>query len=340
MRVFVTGGAGYVGSHTLVELLQSNHEVIVYDNLCNSSQKALLRVQEITNQKITFIKGDTRDFELMCNTLGKYNCDAVIHFAGLKAVGESNSLALEYYDNNVSGTVTLLKAMDKMGIEKLVFSSSATVYGGEVEVPYREESALGSTSSPYGTTKSVCEKIIFDWCQSNKNTSAVILRYFNPIGAHPSGLIGEDPKGIPNNLLPYISQVAIGYRDKLKVFGCDYPTEDGTCRRDYLHVVDLANGHLASLEWMRANENFKGAEVFNLGTGSATSVMEIIRAFEEEINKDIPFEFVTRRQGDLPEFWAEVTKAKSVLGWEAKLNLSDMLRDTWNWQLKNPKGFK
>lgn len=337
-KILVTGGAGYIGSQTVITLIEQGFEPIVFDSLVNSSKKSLDRVSKITGRKIQFIEGDIRDSDLLDFVFASHNFNAVIHFAALKAVGESTQMPNEYYQNNVYGTLVLLQAMEKKSVNKLIFSSSATVYGEEAEVPYKETMKLGSPSSPYGASKAMIERILQDVSKSNPFFKAVSLRYFNPIGAHTSGLIGESPVGIPNNLLPYVSQVAAGKLDKLRIFGNDYQTRDGTCRRDYLHVVDLAQGHSDALRWLLKNESFTGVEIFNLGTGIPISVLEIVNAFETETGMRVPFEFAPRRDGDLPEFWADVSKAKEVLGWEAKYNLSDMVRDAWKWQSSNPEG--
>ena len=340
MKILVTGGTGYIGSHTVLELLQTGHEVLVIDNLYNSSVDSLKRVKLISNKDYGFIECDLKDEKKLDQIFSSTHIDAVIHFAGLKAVGESYINPYLYYSNNVSGTVNLLNVMDRHNVDRFIFSSSATVYGEESDIPYNEKMKLGNPSSPYGNTKLMIEKILLDASSAKKNFKSVSLRYFNPIGAHKSGMIGEDPNGIPNNLLPYITQVAIGKRKELQIFGNDYPTKDGTCRRDYLHVVDLAKGHLSALNWLMNSENFFGAEGFNLGTGNPISVLEIINKFEEINHIKIPYKFVERRAGDLPEFWADATKAYDVLNWKAELNIEDMLADAWLWQSKNPNGYK
>ncbi len=336
-QILVTGGAGYIGSHTLVELLSAGVGVVVIDNLCNSSEIALQRVEQITGKSVTFYRGDINDAELLAQIFAENSIDAVIHFAGLKAVGESSEKPLEYYQNNVSGSLVLLDAMRAAGVRKLVFSSSATVYGTEAPVPYVETLRTGNTSNPYGTSKWMVEQILKDAAAADGTLSVALLRYFNPVGAHPSGLIGEDPQGIPNNLLPFVAQVAVGKREMLSVFGNDYPTPDGTCLRDYLHVVDLARGHVKALEWLAGHT---GAEAFNLGTGTALSVLEIVRAFEQASGVSIPYQIAPRRAGDLAAFWADASKAEQELGWTASLGLKDMMVDTWHWQSENPQGYR
>lgn len=334
MKVLVTGGAGYIGSHTALALLQDGHDVIVLDNLCNGSLDSVARVKKLAEKNVEFFKGDIRDTNLLRELFEHYSIDSVIHFAGLKAVGESTQVPLAYYNNNVSGTLVLLDAMKKAEVSKLVFSSSATIYGENAPVPYIEEYSRGAASSPYGATKGVVEQVLEDLAASDSGWAFTALRYFNPIGAHESGLLGEDPKGVPNNLMPFISQVAVGRRDQLSIFGDDYPTPDGTCRRDYLHVMDLAEGHVSALENL-----VSGFDAINLGTGQPVSVLEMVKAFERVNGVSIPFEVVDRRIGDLPEFWANVDKAKAQLGWEAKRTLDQMMADTWRWQSKNPNGY-
>ncbi|MBY6190512.1 UDP-glucose 4-epimerase GalE [Microbulbifer agarilyticus] len=335
--VLVAGGAGYIGSHTLVELISAGLKVIVIDNLCNGSKVALDQVRLITGQEVRFYHGEVQDRALLNRALMENSVSAVIHFAGLKAVGESSQRPIEYYQNNVTGSLVLLDAMHEAGVKRLVFSSSATVYGSDSPVPYVESLETGNTSNPYGTTKWVVEQVLKDAVYADPELSVALLRYFNPVGAHPSGLIGEDPHGIPNNLLPYIAQVAVGKRAELSVFGDDYPTADGTCERDYLHVVDLAKGHVRALEWLAQN---RGAAAFNLGTGNATSVLQIIRAFEEASGVTIPYRIAPRRAGDLPAFWADASKAERMLGWKAELGLAEMMADTWRWQSRNPNGYR
>ena len=337
MTILVTGAAGYIGSHTCVSLLEDGHEIVAADNLVNSSEEAIRRVETITGRSITFYKADVCSREDMENIFRAHRIDCVVHFAGLKAVGESVQKPLEYYRNNLDETLTLLEVMREYGCKAIVFSSSATVYGSENQYPYKETMKKGTCSNPYGWTKSMSEQIFCDAAKADPELSVVLLRYFNPIGAHGSGLIGEDPKGIPNNLMPYITQVAVGKRKELTVFGGDYDTPDGTCRRDYIHVMDLAEGHVKAIEYAAAH---KGAEVFNLGTGVPYSVLEIIKAFEETSGKKVPYSIGARREGDLPEFWADAEKAKEVLGWQTRRSLSDMCRDSWNWQKNNPKGYE
>lgn len=336
MRVLLAGGAGYIGSHTAVELLSRGHDVVVVDNFSNSSPEALKRVEEITGKRIVSYEADVKDANAMEQVFSTQHVDVVIHFAGLKAVGESVLKPLIYYRNNIDTTLTLLEKMREHGCHRFVFSSSATVYGEDAPVPYIETLGRGRCSNPYGWTKSMMEQILEDAVKADDELSVVLLRYFNPIGAHESGLIGEDPQGIPNNLMPYISQVAVGRREKLTIFGNDYPTPDGTCRRDYIHVMDLAEGHVKAVEYAASN---KGLEVFNLGTGTPYSVLEIVEAFERVNGIKIKYEFGPRREGDLPEFWANADKALRVLGWRTKRTLDDMCKDTWNWQKNNPEGY-
>lgn len=337
-KILITGGAGYIGSHTVLELLNANFDVIVIDNFCNSSRISLERVSDICGKNIEIIEGDICSNKFLRNVFKKYNIECVIHFAGLKSVAESVSNPNLYYKNNIYGTSCLLDAMKEFNVNRFIFSSSATVYGQEAMIPYKEDMLLGTPSSPYGFTKTVIEQLIKDISFSNKSFKAVSLRYFNPIGAHPSGEIGEDPHGIPNNLLPFISLVAIGKMQELNIFGNDYETFDGTCRRDYLHVVDLADGHLAALKYLifKQVDNY---EIFNLGTGNPISVLEIVTKFEEITGRKIPYKFCKRREGDLPEFWADSSKANLLLDWSCKRDLSKMIKDAWNWQSKNPDGY-
>lgn len=337
MNVLLAGGAGYIGSHTAVELLNAGHQVVIVDDYSNSSPEAVHRVEKITGKRVISYEADVKDKEKMRHIFSKNHIDCVIHFAGLKAVGESVRLPLKYYRNNIDTTLTLLECMEEAGVNQFVFSSSATVYGEENEPPYVETMHRGRCSNPYGWTKVMMEQILEDAAKANPELSVILLRYFNPIGAHESGLIGEDPQGIPNNLMPYIAQVAVGRRDHLTVFGGDYPTPDGTCLRDYIHVMDLANGHVKAVEYAA---NHKGVEVFNLGTGTPYSVLDIIHAFEKATGVKVKYEIGLRRAGDLPKFWADSTKAQKVLGWHAERTLEDMCRDTWNWQAKNPEGYK
>ncbi|ERP91159.1 UDP-glucose 4-epimerase [Alcanivorax sp. P2S70] len=334
-KVLVTGGAGYIGSHTVLLLLEAGYEVVVLDNLSNSSEESLRRVQTLTGRELTFIKGDIRDGECLDTLFSDHDIASVIHFAGLKAVGESVAQPLRYYDCNVVGTIRLLEAMDRAGVQRLVFSSSATVYGDPASVPIREDSPLCATN-PYGATKLHIENMLRDLYRADNRWGLVLLRYFNPVGAHESGRIGEDPAGIPNNLMPYIAQVAVGKRDKLTVFGSDYPTKDGTGVRDYIHVMDLAAGHLAALEFLEANG---GLETVNLGTGKGYSVLEMVSAFEQASGKEITYELSERRPGDVAICFSDPQRAKERLGWEAKHGIGDMCRDHWAWQSANPNGY-
>lgn len=336
MTVFVTGGAGYIGSHTVICLLEAGHQVVVLDNLCNSSKEALRRVKEVAGRDLTFIEGDIRDRACLDQLFHEHDVQAVIHFAGLKAVGESVEQPLAYYDTNVAGTVTLCQSMQQAGVFRLVFSSSATVYGPDAPVPYQENMSRGRTSNPYGTSKSMVEQALEDLVRSDERWSVALLRYFNPIGAHPSGRLGEDPQGIPNNLLPYIAQVAVGRRPTLTVFGNDYATADGTCVRDYLHVMDLAEGHVSALDRLTV----PGTHIYNLGTGQGLSVLQIVEAFERISEQPIPYQFAPRREGDLAAFWADPSKAAKELGWQARRGLDDMIADTWRWQRQNPRGYR
>lgn len=339
MTILVTGGAGYIGSHTVLCLLQQGYDVVVFDNLCNSSVESLKRVEAITGKPLTFVEGDVTNAQQLHTLFSTYDFQAVIHFAALKAVGESSQIPLSYYQNNVQGTVCLLAAMAEFSVNDFIFSSSATVYGEENPYPYIEDMKLGTPSSPYGASKVMVERILADNAVANNKFRGVSLRYFNPIGAHESGLIGEDPKGIPNNLLPFVAQVAVGKRNELSIFGDDYDTADGSCERDYLHVMDLAEGHVAALDWLNNNNTFVGTESFNLGTGTGTSVFAIVKAFEQATGVAIPCNVAPRRPGDLPAFWANADKAKSQLNWQAKRNLKQMMEDTWRWQSENPQGY-
>lgn len=331
----VTGGAGYIGSHTLIELINNNFEVVVIDNLANSSRESLRRVEQITGHDIPFIEADVRDQSALDDIFTTYDIDSVIHFAGLKAVGESVAKPLEYYDNNLVSTLALLEAVRKHSVKQLVFSSSATVYGSPSELPLRETSTVGvGLTNPYGKTKYMIEQIVQDYCAADPAFEATILRYFNPIGAHQSGQIGEDPNGIPNNLLPYVAQVAVGKLQSVGVFGDDYDTPDGTGVRDYIHVVDLARGHVAALQHMKA-----GANIYNLGTGSGTSVLEIIKAFSKACGRDLPYEIKPRRAGDIAACYADCSKAERELGWRAELSIEQACADSWRWQSQNPNGF-
>ena len=334
--ILVTGGAGYIGSHTCVELLQKDYNVVVLDNLCNSSPEALKRVEKITGKTVTFVEGDIRDRNILRELLSTYEFDSVIHFAGLKAVGESCQIPLNYYDNNVSGTVILAQEMAAHGVFSLVFSSSATVYGDPASLPIREDFPLSATN-PYGRSKLMVEEVLGDLYKSDSRWNIALLRYFNPAGAHESGLIGEDPNDIPNNLVPYISQVAIGMREKLSVFGSDYPTIDGTGVRDYIHVVDLAKGHVCAIDKLR---NGCGLKAWNLGIGNGQSVLQMVAAFEKAAGKPVPYELVDRRPGDIAACYADATRAKEDLNWVAKKGLNDIMADTWRWQSSNPKGYR
>ena len=336
MTILVTGGAGYIGSHTLVELLNSGLQVLVLDNLSNASAASLARVAEITGKQPAFIEGDIRDAALLDTLFAEHKISSVVHFAGLKAVGESVAQPLRYYDNNVNGTLVLVNAMQKAGVFKLVFSSSATVYGEPQQMPITEQFAVGGTTNPYGTSKLMVEQILQDLAKSDDRWSIALLRYFNPVGAHSSGLIGEDPNGIPNNLLPYISQVAVGRLSALSVFGDDYPTPDGTGVRDYIHDVDLAVGHLKALARIAEHS---GVSVYNLGTGQGYSVLEMVKAFEQASGQPVPFNISPRRAGDIAECWADPAKALAELGWQAERGLEQMMIDAWRWQSQNPEGF-
>lgn len=334
MRILVTGGAGYIGTHTLVELLNNNHAVIVVDNLSNSSKEAIKRVEQITGGKVALHIFDLQDKDRLTELFDNDTFEAVIHFAGLKAVGDSVKDPLSYYRTNIDASLNLLEVMDQHNVRKLVFSSSATVYGS-APIPYSESSPIGQgITNPYGQTKYMIEQIIRDTAIANPANEFISLRYFNPVGAHESGLIGEDPSGIPNNLMPFIAQVAGGRQERLSIFGNDYDTPDGTCVRDYLHVVDLAKGHLAALNHLKP-----GATAYNLGSGKGTSVLELVQTFIASTGKEVPYEFQPRRDGDLPEFYADPTKAQRELGWQAEKSIEDMCRDTWRWQEQNPSGY-
>lgn len=335
MNVLVTGGAGYIGSHTTVELLNAGHNVICVDNLLNSKYEAVKRVEKITGKKVKFYEGDIRDRKMLDKIFTENKIDSVINFAGLKAVGESCAKPLEYYDNNINGLLQLVFAMRDHGVKNLVFSSSATVYGKPDSVPIKEDARL-STSNPYGSTKLFIEYILKDLYKADPSFNIAILRYFNPIGAHESGLIGEDPKGIPNNLCPYITQVAVGKREYLGVFGNDYKTHDGTGVRDYIHVVDLAKGHVLAVNKLAENV---GLIIVNLGTGTGYSVLDMVKAFEKALNKPIPYKILPRRPGDIDECFADPTLAKELLGFKAEKTLDDMCRDALNWQIRNPDGY-
>ena len=336
MAILVTGGAGYIGSHTCIEMQNAGYDVVVIDNLDNSNDESLKRVEKITGKPVKFYKADVRDKEALRQIFTENKIEAAIHFAGLKAVGESVREPIMYYDNNLQNTIALLEVMNEFGVKKIVFSSSATVYGVATEMPLTEGMPLGAIN-PYGRTKYFIEEILRDLYVADKDWCIALLRYFNPIGAHKSGLIGEDPKGIPNNLMPYISQVAVGKLEKLHVFGNDYNTVDGTGVRDYIHVVDLALGHVKAIDWALKNT---GCEAFNLGTGNGTSVLQLRDAFVKASGIDVPYVIDPRRPGDPDEVYANAEKAKNVLGWEAKYGIDEMCEDTWRWQKNNPKGYE
>ena len=335
MKILVTGGAGYIGSHTSVQLLQAGHDIVIADSLINSKEEVIRRIKKLARRDFTFYPIDLCDDDAVNDLFAKEQLDAVIHFAGLKAVGESVEQPLRYYQNNLISTLRLLEAMNKHGVKNLVFSSSATVYGVPETVPITEDFPL-STTNPYGTTKLMIEQILKDVCAADPGFNCILLRYFNPVGAHPSGLIGEDPGGIPNNLIPYILQVAVGRLEKLRVFGGDYPTPDGTGVRDYIHVEDLAAGHLAALARFSGNH---GLDIYNLGTGRGYSVLEMVRAFEKVTGREIPYEMVARRPGDVATCYANAQKAQRELGWRAHKTLEDMCEDAWRWQVNNPNGY-
>lgn len=335
MTILVTGGAGYIGSHTAVELLNAGHEVVVVDNFCNSSAESVKRVQKITGKSVKLYESDVRDAELLRKIFDENKIDSVIHFAGLKAVGESCAKPIEYYDNNLTGTLVLLDAMREHGVKKIVFSSSATVYGTPEKLPLDENCTVGGTTNPYGTSKYFQEIMLRDVYASDNDWTVVLLRYFNPVGAHESGMIGEDPKGIPNNLTPYIAKVAIGELKEVGVFGNDYDTPDGTGVRDYIHVVDLAKGHVAAIE----KTDKAGVYTYNLGTGIGYSVLDVIHAFEKACGHKIAYSVKPRRAGDIAACYADASKAKRELGWEAKLGIDEMCASLWKWQTQNPKGY-
>ena len=338
MSILVTGGAGYIGSHTCVELLQAGYEIVVADNLCNSNEEALRRVEKITGKKVPFIKAELCDAEQVESLFVRNpGIDSVMHFAGLKAVGESVGKPLEYYSNNLISTLYLLQAMRRHGVKNFVFSSSATVYGDPATVPIREDFPIGGTTNPYGTTKLFQERILSDYCAADPTLNVALLRYFNPIGAHESGLIGEDPNGIPNNLVPYIAKVAVGDLPKLHVYGDDYPTPDGTGVRDYIHVVDLARGHVAAL---RKLETGCGLFICNLGTGNGYSVLDVLHAYEKACGRELPYVVDPRRPGDIAVCYADPAKAREELGWEAQLGIEEMCASSWKWQSMNPNGYK
>ena len=337
MTVLLTGGAGYIGSHTAVELLSAGHDVIIADNYANSSPIVAQRITQITGKPVKCYEADAADLAALERIFQENAIDSVIHFAGLKAVGESVRLPLDYYRNNLDSTLALLAAMEAHGVRHLIFSSSATVYGRHAALPYREDAETGPCTNPYGWTKLFIEQIIRDYAAAHPDFSVVLLRYFNPVGAHESGLMGEDPRDIPNNLMPYIARVAVGTLPYLNVFGNDYPTPDGTGVRDYIHVTDLATGHMAALDYAASHT---GVEVFNLGTGTGYSVLDMVHAFSRACGRDIPYRIAPRRSGDIAACYADVTKAKKILGWRAKLDIDDMCRSAWNWQSHNPNGYE
>ena len=340
-QILITGGAGYIGSHTLISLDQAGYDFVVFDNLYNSSKESLKRVEKIINKEVKFEQGDIRDKNALENVFEKYDIDSVIHFAGLKAVGESVEKPLKYYDNNINGTLILLEVMKKYECKKIVFSSSATVYGDPHTTPIKEDFPTGATTNPYGRTKYFIEEMLKDLYISDNDFKIVILRYFNPVGAHESGSIGEDPNGIPNNLMPFITQTAVGKREFLSVFGGDYDTHDGTGVRDYIHVVDLANGHTKAINYINDKKflSHNSPLIVNLGTGKGYSVLDMVKAFEKASNKKIAYKIVERRAGDIAKCFADPSYAKEVLNWEATKTIEDMCKDSWNWQAKNPEGF-
>ena len=335
-KILVTGGAGYIGSHTCVELLNAGHEVVVLDNLCNSSAESLNRVEKLTQKSLTFVEGDIRNSQLLDQVFQQNSIDAVIHFAGLKAVGESQQIPLDYFDNNIAGSISLVQAMQRAQVFKLVFSSSATVYGENNPSPYQEDMPLNMPNNNYGYTKLVVEQMLEKAAIADEHWSIALLRYFNPVGAHKSGQIGEDPLGIPNNLMPFVTQVAVGLREKLCIFGNDYDTADGTCERDFIHVVDLAKAHVLALQ---NRLNHQGCRAWNIGTGQPISVLTLKDTFEKVNQIQIPFEFAERRAGDLASFYADNARAVKELGWTPEYGLEDMLADSWKWQKQNPKGY-
>lgn len=335
-KILVTGGAGYIGSHTCLELLNTGHDVVVLDNLSNSSVESLNRVQRLAQKSLKFVEGDIRNSQILDRIFQENTIDAVIHFAGLKAVGESQQIPLKYFENNISGSISLVQAMEHAGVFCLVFSSSATVYGGFNPLPYQEDMPLGMPTNNYGYTKMVVEQLLEKTAQANSQWSIALLRYFNPVGAHKSGQIGEDPQGIPNNLMPFVTQVAVGRREKLSIFGHDYPTEDGTCERDFIHVVDLAKAHVLAIQ-NRLQQT--GCRAWNIGTGKPISVLAIKNTFEQVNGINIAFEYAPRRAGDLASFYADSRRATEELGWTAAYTLEDMLADSWNWQKQNPHGY-
>jgi UDP-glucose 4-epimerase len=335
MNVLVTGGMGYIGSHTCIQMIEAGMTPVLFDNLYNSKATVLERIEKVSGKKPLFIQGDVRDKALLVRVLKENNIQSVIHFAGLKAVGESVQKPLEYYDNNVNGTLVLIDAMREAGVKSVVFSSSATVYGDPISVPITESFPTSATN-PYGRSKLMVEECLTDFQRANPEWSITLLRYFNPVGSHVSGELGEDPQGIPNNLMPFVSQVAVGRREFLSVFGSDYPTKDGTGVRDYIHVMDLADGHIAALQKVGSQS---GLHIYNLGTGNGYSVLDMVAAFEKACGKPIPYKLVARRPGDIAECWADPAKAMTELGWQAKRTLEDMTQDTWHWQSNNPNGY-
>ncbi|MBG0761394.1 UDP-glucose 4-epimerase GalE [Vibrio cidicii] len=336
MNVLVTGGIGYIGSHTCVQMIEAGMKPIIIDNLCNANIAVLQRIETLSGEPATFYQGDIRDEAFLDSLFRQHDIQAVIHFAGLKAVGESVSKPLDYYDNNVNGSLVLARCMRKAGVKRLIFSSSATVYGDPAQVPITESSPTGATTNPYGRSKHMVEQCLSDLYYAEKDWSITLLRYFNPVGAHPSGLMGEDPQGTPNNLMPFIAQVAVGRREKLSVFGNDYPTVDGTGVRDYIHVMDVADGHIAALQ--KVGEK-AGLHIYNLGTGQGSSVLEMVDAFSKASGKALPYELCPRRPGDIAQCWASTEKAERELGWKATRTVAEMAADTWNWQSNNPQGY-
>ena len=337
MAILVSGGAGYIGSHTCVELLAAGYDIVVADNYYNSCPEALARVKKIAGKDFRFVEADMTDKDAVEKIFAENeDIDCVIQFAAYKAVGESVSKPIEYYSNNLACTLNILDVMRRHNCHNIIFSSSATVYGDPASVPIREDFPVGGTTNPYGTTKVFTEQILTDCCKADPELNVALLRYFNPIGAHPSGLIGEDPNGIPNNLVPYIAKVAVGKLEKVHVFGNDYPTPDGTGVRDYIHVCDLASGHVAALNWMNGKT---GVEIFNLGTGTGTSVLEVVAAFSKACGKELPYVIRERRAGDIAANWCDASKAERMMGWKAQYDIADMCRDSWNWQSHNPNGF-
>ncbi|MDW6004742.1 UDP-glucose 4-epimerase GalE [Vibrio mangrovi] len=336
MEVLVTGGLGYIGSHTCVQMIESDITPVIIDNLCNAKTEVLNRIESLTGVRPVFHQGDIRDESFLNHVFSQHQIEAVIHFAGLKAVGESVAKPLEYYDNNVNGSLVLARSMRQAGVKSMVFSSSATVYGNPQVVPITEDAPTGATTNPYGRSKYIVEQCLSDLCTAEPEWSVTLLRYFNPVGAHPSGTMGEDPQGIPNNLMPFIAQVAVGRREKLAVFGDDYPTADGTGVRDYVHVMDLANGHIAAL---RAVGQQPGLHTYNLGTGQGSSVLDMVRAFSDACGSSVAYEICPRRPGDIAECWASTGKALRELGWKAERSIAEMTADTWRWQSANPNGY-